>query len=49
MKTTDDLIRSYYDWLKAKTAWREINDSVVRHFTPIFAPFRKVPPAPARV
>ena len=21
----------------------------VRHFTPIFAPFRKVPPAPARV
>ena len=28
MKTTDDLIRSYYDWLKAKTAWREINDWV---------------------
>ena len=23
--------------------------SGVRHFTPIFAPFRKVPPAPARV
>ena len=25
MKATDDLIRSYYDWLKAKTSWREVN------------------------
>ena len=25
MKETDDLIRGYYDWLKAKTAWREVN------------------------
>ncbi len=25
MKATDDPIRSYYDWLKAKTAWREVN------------------------
>ncbi len=24
--TTDDLIGRYYDWLKAKTAWREIDD-----------------------
>jgi hypothetical protein len=24
-------------------------DTGVRHFTPIFGPFRKVPPAPARV
>ena len=27
----------------------EVYDSGVRHFTPIFAPFQKVPPAPARV
>jgi len=25
MSATGDLIRNYYDWLKAKTAWREIN------------------------
>lgn len=28
MKTTDDLIGRYYEWLKAKTSWREINDWV---------------------
>ncbi|WP_068808243.1 IS66 family transposase [Thauera phenolivorans] len=28
---------------------RETQEPGVRHFTPIFAPFRKVPPAPARV
>ncbi len=26
MTTTDDLIGRYYDWLKSKTAWREIGD-----------------------
>lgn len=25
MKATDDLISRYYEWLKAKTSWREIN------------------------
>lgn len=28
MSTTDDLINRYYDWLKAKTNWREINEWV---------------------
>ena len=28
MKTADDLISRYYEWLKAKTSWREINDWV---------------------
>jgi hypothetical protein len=28
MSTTDDLINRYYNWLKAKTNWREINDWV---------------------
>lgn len=28
MSTTNDLISRYYDWLKAKTNWREINDWV---------------------
>src|SRR6218665_2624953 len=28
MSTTDGLISRYYDWLKAKTNWREINDWV---------------------
>ncbi|CAM5217679.1 hypothetical protein CDEF62S_00650 [Castellaniella defragrans] len=28
MNATDDLISRYYDWLKAKTNWREINDWV---------------------
>lgn len=28
MNVTDDLISRYYDWLKAKTNWREINDWV---------------------
>ena len=29
--------------------WLMNEGSGVRHFAPIFAPFRKVPPAPARV
>lgn len=28
MSKTDDLISRYYEWLKAKTNWREINDWV---------------------
>jgi hypothetical protein len=28
MSATDDLINRYYDWLKAKTNWREINNWV---------------------
>ncbi|MCL2591700.1 MAG: DUF1829 domain-containing protein [Betaproteobacteria bacterium] len=28
MSTTNDLISRYYDWLKAKTNWREFNDWV---------------------
>lgn len=28
MKSTNDLIQGYYDWLRAKTRWREINDWV---------------------